>query len=124
MSDTTLATSEGTDEPSGMAPAGNASRDQGVLILWNALMPHAELPPAEAARKLEAAVHARYTRGNGDNAAADPGAEYIRRLRVLWGWLSPDSKDAVPQLKRMVLQGGCPSSATCWTRCPAKSVSL
>ncbi|CAL8465226.1 g4761 [Coccomyxa elongata] len=87
---------------------GNARRDQGLLILWNALMPHAELPPAEAARKLEAAVHARYARGNGDNATADPGAEYIRRLRVLWGWLSPDSNDAAPQLKRMLLQGELP----------------
>lgn len=89
--------------------AGNAVRDQGLLVLWSALMPHAELPPAEAARKLEAAVHARYTRGNGDNATAERGSEYIRRLRVLWGWLSPDSRDAVPQLKRMLLQGECPN---------------
>ena len=94
-----------------MPPAGNAVRDQGLLILWSALMPHAELPPAEAARKLEAAVHALYARGNGDNATADPGVEYFRRLRVLWGWLSPDSRDALPQLKRMLLQGGRPSLA-------------
>ncbi|KAK9903450.1 hypothetical protein WJX75_005983 [Coccomyxa subellipsoidea] len=87
------------------APTGNALRDQGVLILWTALMPHAELPPAEAARKLEAAVHDYYARGNGDNAVADPGADYMRRLRVLWSWLSPDSQHAEPQLKRMLLQG-------------------
>jgi hypothetical protein len=81
-----------------------------VLILWTALMPHAELPPAEAARKLEAAVHDYYARGNGDNAVADPGADYMRRLRVLWSWLSPDSQHAEPQLKRMLLQGDRRSS--------------
>lgn len=82
-------------------------------------MPDGELSPAEAARKLEAAVHEQYTRGNGDNAAADPGHHYMRRMRVLWGWLSPDSKHAEPQLKHMLLQGGASlrkegSFAICW----------
>lgn len=87
------------------ALAGDVVRDQGLLILWNALMPHEEYPPAEAAKILEAALHDQHTRGNGDSAASDLSAEYLRRLRVLWGWLSPHSQHTEPQLKRMLLRG-------------------
>jgi hypothetical protein len=108
--------------------AGNAVRDKAVALLAHALTPHDAMPPEEAARRLEAALHARYAwrptqdgegapAENGDaggghaaaaaaggcNSGADPGVAYLRRLRVLWDWLLPGSPAECAALRQRFL---------------------
>jgi hypothetical protein len=87
-------------------------RDKALAILWSALLPEDLMSLAGAARDLEAAVFAQHpsmTNGGG----GDPGPEYKRRLRILWGWLSSDSGCELPQLKRALLHGALPPPLPC-----------
>ena len=113
-------------------------REKAIALLAHALTPPNALPPEEAARRLEAALHERYAQRQqkgtpaengavgGRTAAAgcngaDPGAAYLRRLRVLWDWLLPGSPVECPHLRQRFLRCASPVTsvtlAVCFPTC-------
>ena len=94
-------------------------RDKALGILMHALTADEALSREEAAAKLEAALYASCTGGKAAKRSgqpAEPGAPYMRRLKVLWSWLDGNSPHRSPGLKRLFMEG---ASLPVWLRRPA-----